>query len=323
MGRASNRKLAQRLTRMAENIEHMSPHSESTPSFWGGIGMQVIGVGLGAWLGPDAGLLIAFLGLFFFIPLLKELIERDGWFMFRHWRTFIPILVVIGFGIIAYHYFLNGDISVDMRSKTRDQPPLISISPSSIPLSHLHNPPENMKANVEFNVYNRSDDPQYEVWVKFFINDKNTVAETIGIDFPTIGKAEVEGKDVSEVAAGSHCLSGRDKSSLAAFMCVINVLNPRESFSIVMTLKTTRHSSPIDQLGTISTEVLKYSNFPGRRFSGQGKLQFGQEHTTPELFTPTTMIHYCAQKGHAVNPMINITCTLATQDRKTKPTNER
>jgi hypothetical protein len=41
---------------------------------WALIGVEVIAVGVGAWLGPEAGVYVALAGLLLFIPLAKELI---------------------------------------------------------------------------------------------------------------------------------------------------------------------------------------------------------------------------------------------------------
>lgn len=44
--------------------------------FWAAIAVEVIAVGIGAWIGKEAGMVIAFLGVFFFLPAINEWREK-------------------------------------------------------------------------------------------------------------------------------------------------------------------------------------------------------------------------------------------------------
>lgn len=107
MGRASRRKWEQRIQAMAAKPTTVQSNPMSLPSTYAGYGVQVIAMGLGAWLGPETGLWVALIGLLFFIPLIKEQIESQGWSMFGHRKIFVPIGVLI---FVAITWIYSGGL---------------------------------------------------------------------------------------------------------------------------------------------------------------------------------------------------------------------
>lgn len=95
MGRASRRKLERGIQAIASSHATTSQTPISYASTFGALGMQVVTMGLGAWLGPERGIWVAVLGLLLFVPLIKEQVQSRGWSMFGHWKIFLPIGVLV------------------------------------------------------------------------------------------------------------------------------------------------------------------------------------------------------------------------------------
>jgi hypothetical protein len=198
----------------------------------------------------------------------------------------------------------------------------IAVSPTEIKLTDLFHPANGLKGVVEFSVYNRGDDPYYEIWAKILVTSDLLSSETIDLDFPTVEERIGTGSDPRGVALASGCLRGRDKDSHSGFLCVIDQLSPKDMFKIQLTTAQTNPSDmPEEKIGTTSIQIVKFSNSPGRRFVNfPGKERgAGSEHTIPEQFTSTTMIHFCPDIGEPFKSLSPITCTPHSKYKIEKP----
>ena len=187
----------------------------------------------------------------------------------------------------------------------------IAVSPSEVKLTYLFDTQKRMRGHIDVSVYNRSDDPYYEIWVKILIDSDVLSAESIDLDFPTIEERVRTGENVREIAIGSGCLRGRDKDSRAAFLCIVDALSPKGDFKIQMTTTHVGSDMPEEQIGIASMKIVTFSKQPSRHFLNfPGKESAASsEHKIPEKFISTTMIHFCPDIGEPFKSPSPITCT--------------
>jgi hypothetical protein len=188
----------------------------------------------------------------------------------------------------------------------------IAVSPSEVKLTHLFDSQSTMRGIIDVSIYNKGDDPYYEIWTKIVINSDFLSAQTIDLDLPTIEERVGTGKDPRGIALASACLRGHDKDSLPAFLCVIDRLGPKEIFKIQLTTVKARPSNaPEDKIGTALIQTVKFSKNPGRRFRNfpGNESGAGSEFTIPEKFTSTSIIYFCPDIGEPFQSPSPITCT--------------
>ena len=192
-----------------------------------------------------------------------------------------------------------------------EPPSPIAVSPSKVELAHLSDSLNQTRGYINLEVYNRGDDPHYDVWVKLYINSNILRPEILDIDFPTIEERSLAGKDVLDIAVGSMCLGGIDKYKRPAFLWVIDKLIPKEMFVIKMTSPHSIDLSSPERIGHLKAYVVKFSDNPGKHFNHiKGKPpSSGAEHAPPEPFHITTMFHFCPDVAEVYKLQPPMRCT--------------
>ena len=192
------------------------------------------------------------------------------------------------------------------------QPPSpIGISPSRVDLVQLSDLPNNLKGYINLTVHNRGDDPQYSVWVKLVISSQTLRPETLDIDFPTMEELSLSLKAMLNMAIGTMCLGGKDTYKNPAFLCVIDKLGPRDMFIIKVTSHYPMGSSSPERIGHLSAFVVKFSDHPSQHFDqSEGQPTASSvDHTPPEPFNITSMVHFCPNITEVYTLPRSATCT--------------
>lgn len=192
------------------------------------------------------------------------------------------------------------------------QPPSpIAISPSRVDLIKLSDL-ANLKGYINLTVHNRDNDPQYDVWVKLVISSKILWPEALDVDFPTMEELSLSVKAMLDMAVGTMCLGGKDKYKNPAFLCVIDKLGPKDMFTIKLASRVSVDaSSKPENIGHLSAFVVRYSDHPSQHFDqSEGQPAASSvDHTPPEPFDITSMVHFCPNIAEAYKLPKNATCT--------------
>jgi len=192
------------------------------------------------------------------------------------------------------------------------QPPSpIAVFPSIVDLVRLSDLP-NLKGYINLTVHNRGDDPQYDVWVKLVISSKILWPEALDVDFPTMEELSLSVKAMMNMSVGTMCLGGKDKYKHPAFLCVIDKLDPKHMFTIKLTSRLSMDaSSTPEHVGHLSAFVVRFSDHPSQHFDqSEGQPTASSvDHTPPEPFDITSMVHFCPNVAEAYKLPINATCT--------------
>lgn len=186
----------------------------------------------------------------------------------------------------------------------------IAVSPQEAKLSHLFGHPNGLMGNLDFLVYNRGEDPYYEIWVKIVVDSDLLSAQTVNLDFPSIEERIRAGGDAAVLAVGSGCLRGVEKYS-HEFLCIIDALTSKDNFRIRLTTTHDRLNSSDKQIGLASIKVISFSSESGRRYQNfPGKqTQASSEHMRPRSFLYSDMIHLCPKGAKTFESNSRITCT--------------
>ena len=187
----------------------------------------------------------------------------------------------------------------------------LAITPVRIPLAHSVYPGMEVHGQYDFVVYNRSDDPHYQIWIKLLLNSEVVSPEMLEIDFPTLEERERAGMRLNEMAAGTMCLRGKDNIRTSAFLCVIDALNPRETFKIKLTAIQPFKNTLGNNIGEITSTLLRSYDKPSMHYKVEKTKMTGTaaEHNYPETFYPTAMIHLCSEKRNDFESHMPVTCT--------------
>lgn len=175
----------------------------------------------------------------------------------------------------------------------------IAVSPSEAKLTSMFDPSKRLRGHIDLAVYNRGDDPYYQIWVKIIIESEFLSAETIDVDFPTLEERARAGEEPRAVMVSASCLRGRDQDSKKAFLCVIDALNPKQLFQIKMTSTYNIADISKEQIGRALLKVIRFSSKPGQLFDNFPYKEKGaaSQNSIPENFTSTAMIHFCPDIG--------------------------
>lgn len=140
----------------------------------------------------------------------------------------------------------------------------IAVSPPEVKLTDLFDSHNHFRGYSDLLVYNRGDDPYYQIWVKILIESEFLSADTIDLDFPTLEGRIKDGDEPNSVMMSATCMGGQDKNSTKAFLCFIDSLAPKKSFHIKMTSNyNTAHMSDKD-IGKARIVVSKFENYPAK-----------------------------------------------------------
>ena len=176
---------------------------------------------------------------------------------------------------------------------------LIAVSPPEVKLTGLFDSHNHFRGYTDLLVYNRGDDPYYQIWVKILIESEFLSADTIDLDFPTLEGRIKDGDEPHAVMVGASCMGGKDKNSKKAFLCVIESLAPKKSFQIKMTSSyNTAHMSD-EEIGKARIVVSKFENYPAKtsdNFPG-GETAAVFEVAFPNTesgFTSSRYVFFCA-----------------------------
>jgi hypothetical protein len=146
--------------------------------------------------------------------------------------------------------------------------PVVAVSPEDFPLARLVNSPDKrLHGKVSFSIYNRSDDPYYQIWVRLHVNSQIVRANNLYIDFPTLETKVRLGDNPRIVQFSAFCLRGSGTNFNQDFSCCIRSLSPRESFEI----KLTNGSIPDTdkELGTITGAITNIDTQPPEELEGR------------------------------------------------------
>ncbi len=191
----------------------------------------------------------------------------------------------------------------------------LAITPVRIPLAHAIYPDMNLHGQYDFVVYNRGDDPHYQIWIKLLLNSEVVSPEMLDLDFPTLEERERAGMSINEMAAGTMCMPGKDNIRRPSFLCLIDVLNPRETFKIKLTAMQSFDNASRNNMGEITASLLRSYGKPSMHYSAQIGKRTGTaaEYNYPEAFHRTAMIHYCSKTRSETRPDVlsdmPVTCT--------------
>ena len=197
----------------------------------------------------------------------------------------------------------------------------IAITPVQIPLAHSMYPGMDVHGQYDFVVYNRGDNPNYQIWIKLLLNSEVVSPEMLEIDFPTLEERERAGMRLNEMAAGTMCLRGKDNIRKSAFLCVIDALNPRETFKIKLTAIQPFKNSLGNNIGDITSILLRSYDKPSMHYKVDMTKRTGTaaEHNYPETFYPTAMIHFCSEKSPDFLSHMPVTCTKTSKPKTKQP----
>jgi len=143
----------------------------------------------------------------------------------------------------------------------------------------------------------------------------------LDIDFPTLEERERAGMSFKEMAAGTMCLPGRDYIRRPSILCLIDVLNPRETFKIKLTGKQSFDNVSGNNIGEINSSVLRFYDKPSMHYEFNKMKNTGTaaEYTYPEAFYRTAMIHYCSKTDGGFSSDMPVTCTKNTMSHAKPP----
>lgn len=147
----------------------------------------------------------------------------------------------------------------------------IAVSPSEVKLTDLFNPDKRFRGKIDLLVYNRTDDPYHQIWVKIVVESDFLSPDLIDLDF----------SQNAELGPPS-CLKGTDKHSKKAFLCFIGSLAPKKELNIKLTSNFDPGNISNEQLGKAFIVVSKfetyphqsYENFPGGEKAASWKAGF-------------------------------------------------
>lgn len=195
-----------------------------------------------------------------------------------------------------------------------EESPLV-ITPVQIPLAHSMYTGMEVHGQYDFVVNNRGDHPYYQIWIKLLLNSEVVNPEMFEIDFPTLEERERAGMSLNEIVAGTMCLQGKDNTRKSAFLCVIDVLNPREIFKIKLTALQPFNNTVGNNIGDITSTLLRSYDKPSMHYKVDMTKRTGTaaEHNYPETFYPTAMIHFCAEKHPDFSSHMLVTCTKSSE----------
>ena len=175
----------------------------------------------------------------------------------------------------------------------------IAVSPTEVKLTDLFDSHRHFRGYIDLLVYNRGDDPYYQIWVKILIESEFLSADTIDLDFPTLEGRIKDGDDPHAVMVGATCMGGKDKNSKKAFLCFIDSLAPKKSFQIKITSNyNTAHMSG-EEIGKVRIVVSKFENYPAKtsdNFPSGEKAAVWQADfpNTESGFTSSRYVFFCA-----------------------------
>jgi hypothetical protein len=75
----------------------------------------------------------------------------------------------------------------------------------------------NLHGQYDFVVYNRSDAPHHQIWIKLLLNSDFVSPEMLDLDLPTLEERERAGMSINEMAAGTMCMPGKDNIRRPSF----------------------------------------------------------------------------------------------------------
>jgi hypothetical protein len=188
----------------------------------------------------------------------------------------------LSIGLLQLKYYHDDKQRERASVLEREQHP-ISVSPDEIDLnSCIAN--ESRKTNSLVKIYNRTDDPYYQIWVKILVNSPVVQSNqiTLNLPFPPPGTREWAGNDPPFVSTKIMCYRGLDKDHQPAFLCFIRDLNPRETFSLTL-LNNYPEKLPETQTHRASVTVVGFSRQPAQIVEGAG--EGAVNYTWPEAFT--------------------------------------
>lgn len=276
--------------------DEQHPWYESNLWLWGPFAFVIAIIGLVLTMKGEYRWMLGLLPLMAIFPILriaKKIGNGIGTI-----EIFIFFFVPLNYGVYGLYQYL-------------EPPSPIAVSPSKVELAQLSDSLNQTRGYINLDVYNRSDDPHYDVWVKLLIRSDLLMPEILDIDFPTIEERSLTGKDVLDMAVGSMCLGGKDKHKHPAFLCVIDKLEPKGTFKIKLTSPYSIDISSPDRIGHLLTDVVEFSDVPGKHFNHlKGKPpSSGAEHAPPEPFQITTMFHFCPDVAEVYKLQPPMRCT--------------
>jgi hypothetical protein len=102
-----------------------------------------------------------------------------------------------------------------------------------------------------------------------------------------------------------------------SFLCLIDVINPRETFKIKLTAMQSFGNASKNSIGEITAILLRSYDKPSMHYDAQIGKRTGTaaEWNSPETFHGTSMIHYCSKIRSDTRPNVKsdmdmpVTCT--------------
>lgn len=131
----------------------------------------------------------------------------------------------------------------------------IAVSPPEVKLTDLFSPDKRFRGKIPLLVYNRSDDPYHQIWVKIIIQSDFLSPDLIDLDFS------------QNTGLGPlGCIKGTDKNSKKAFLCFIGSLGPKKEFNIKLTSNFDAGHISDEQLGKAFIVVSKFETYPHQSY---------------------------------------------------------
>lgn len=168
--------------------------------------------------------------------------------------------------------------------------PPVAVSPTEIPLSGPFNPfGKTVKVKGEIKIYNRTDEPYYQIWVKIILDSDLIKIEQIILSSPTIEAERIPGQIPSEFSDKAFCLRGQGEDGRKAYICFVRELNPKSVFTFAVA-NDYPGKLPQAQTHKLLVEVLRYAKEPALVYSGDrsGAVKFNP----PEIFTSDAIINF-------------------------------
>lgn len=166
-----------------------------------------------------------------------------GWLLVWHWPwasdpeirsrrwglLFVWLVVVLFVGNVAWPV----------------EPTPIAVSPSVFNISEVvasDFPDSSLQGRVTLNVYNRSDNPYYQISIEIMIDAPPPylfLPQHLDLDFPTIQQRIRSGEREQTAAVGAFCwrVIKKDEQRRSGFACTIDKIPPRSNFEIKVTSK--------------------------------------------------------------------------------------
>lgn len=201
-------------------------------------------------------------------------------------------------------------------------PSPIAVSPNEVKLSNLFDPlpDKHQRGRIDVTVYNRGDDPYYQIWVKIII-DSPLAIEAIDLDFPSFEERVKAGEDRNAFAMDVYCVRGLDhgpqeRARHKAFLCFIKRLDPKKTFQIKLTSDSNPTGLSENQFGRALMQVTHFEKEPAgatenRPGNEKGSSVFGTFH---EPFGSNAIIVFCPKVEKPLQyGRVPIICTPSSQ----------